>query len=201
MRRTMTALALALSLGFGAAQAADPVDLLFNTPHMQGVEAGATLRYDHTRVSNPRFGIGPDFDRAIALTMGETQAESFTVDADGAARTYQVSNGVPGNPLLMVFLEYAVRTLAQATGGSEFYFRNRMREALNDRLTAEDDGALVMRPFAEDANRGRMGDFADMVVRFELSESAPGMLVAMRAEAGPADAPAYREEIRYEPAP
>lgn len=201
MRRTMTALGLLLTMGLVPAQAAEPVDLLFNTPHMAGVEAGATLRYDHTRVSNPRFGIGPDFDRAIALKMGEAQAESFTIDPDGAARVYPVNKGVPGNPLLMVFLEYAVRSLAQATGGSEFYFRNRMRDAMSEGLTEEPDGALVMRPFAADANRARMGDLADMVVRFELSEDAPGMVVAMRAEAGPADAPAYREEIRYEAAP
>lgn len=168
---------------------------------MRDVQAGQTLRYDHVRSSDPATGVGPDFDQAIALSMGEAGPASFTLDADGAARSYDVNPGVPGNPLLMVFLETAVRTVATATGGSEFYLRNRMKEALRDGLTAGPDGALTMRPFDGDKNAGRMGAFADMRVTFTVSETAPGMLTSMLAEAGPAEAPIYREEIRYEPAP
>jgi hypothetical protein len=198
MRRHLVALALALAAAQSAA--AGPSDLLFNTPHMQSVEPGATLRYGHMRRSEPRLGIGPDFDQTIALAMGQAQAESFTLDADGAPRTFGVNDGVPGNPLLMVFLENALRSVATATGGSPFYLRNRMREALADGLTVEPDGALAMRPFVADANRDKLGAFADMSLRFTLSEQSPGMFVAMRAEAGPADAPVYAEEIRFDAA-
>lgn len=193
--------ALTLTLGAGAAAAGGPVDLLFSTPHMRDVPAGGALRYDHVRVSDPSFGIGPDFDQAISLAMGATGPASFTLDAEGAPRTYDVNPGVPGNPLLMVFLETTLRNVAKATGGSEFYLRNRLKDGLRDGLTAGPDGALAMRPFEGDAHGAQLGPFVDMRVTFEVSEAAPGMLVALRAEAGPAEAPIYREEIRYAPAP
>ena len=195
MRRTLTALCLVLAAQ--AAPAAGPADLLFATPHLEGVAPGAVLRYDHMRHSDPAIGVGPDLDQAIAVTMGESGASSFTLDADGAPRSFDVDSKVPGNPLLMVFLEQALRSVASATGGSPFYLRNRMREALSQGL-AEDGDRLVMRPFQNDANRARLGAFADMALSFELSKATPGMIVAMRAQAGPADAPIYAEEIRYE---
>ena len=195
MRRSLAALCLVLAAH--AASAAGPTDLLFATPHLEGLTPGSVLRYDHVRHSDPAAGIGPDLDQAIAVTMGQGGAASFTLDPDGAPRSFDVDSKVPGNPLLMVFLENALRSVASATGGSPFYLRNRMREALADGLT-EDDGRLVVRPFVNDANRERLGAFADMALSFELSPATPGMIIAMRAEAGPSNAPVYAEEIRYE---
>jgi hypothetical protein len=195
MRRSIAAICLALAMG--AAQAAEPVDLLFNTPHLKGVQPGSVLRYDHVRRSDPTLDLGPDIDEAIAVEMGQGAAKRFMLDADGQPRVFEVNDGVPGNPLLMVFLESTLRSVAKATGGSPFYLRNRMREALRDGLTQDGD-ALTMRPFAQDANRVRLGAFADMSVRFELSDKTPGMVVSMAAEAGPEAEPVYSEEIRYE---
>jgi hypothetical protein len=191
---------LAVALAAPAA-AEEPLDLLFNTPHLRDVAPQSELRYAHVRVSDPELSIGEDLDQAIVLTMGEgSGAESFTIDADGPApRTYDVGPGVPGNPLLMVFLETTVRSLVTATGGSEFYLRNRLKDAMRDGLRDE-GGTLTMRPFADDANRARVGALADTAIRFEVRQDAPGMLVAMRAEAGPDGAPVYREEIRYDDA-
>lgn len=182
------------------AWAAEPVDLLFNTPHLRDAAPGSTLSYEHTRVSDPGLGIGPDFDRAIALEVGEGVATRFVMDAGAAPRAYPVEDGVPGNPLLMVMLENTLRAVAQATGGSPFYLRNRMREALDDGWQVlEPDHRFALRPFALDKNRARLGPFADLELRFDVAQDAPGMLVAMSAEAGPPDRPIYREEIRLDP--
>ncbi|SEA42689.1 hypothetical protein [Rubrimonas cliftonensis] len=199
--RTVLALAsLALIVAHGGpSAAAEPVDLLFNTPHMAEVAPGRTLRYDHDRASDPALGIGPDLDAVIAVETGDGRATRFVMDADGAPRGFDVSEGVPGNPLLAVFLENTLRASAKATGGSPFYLRNRMREALADRLeTVEQDHVFAMRPFAGDANATRLGDFEQLVMTFEVSVDAPGMLVALSAQAGPDEAPVYREEIRLE---
>ncbi len=196
MRRTL--IAVATSLFACAAMAAAPLDLLFETRHMAAAPEGATLRYDHVRTADPALGLGPDFAQVIAVEMGQGQAARFTLDAEGARRVYPVAEGVPGNPLLMVFLENTLRTVAKATGGSEFYLRNRIRFALRDALVEEADGALTIHPFENDANRAKMGPFGDLEMRFEVSEAQPGMLVALRARAGDADAPAYVEEIRLE---
>jgi hypothetical protein len=95
-----------------------------------------------------------------------------------------------------------VRTTAQATGGSPFYLRNRIREALGERLTAvEPDAVFSMKPFEGDENAPKLGAFEGLEMVFELSPDAPGMVVAMRAVAGPEDAPVYREEIRLDAQP
>ena len=81
----------------------------------------------------------------------------------------------------MVLLENAVRTTSRATGGSPFYLRNRVKEALRDRLSAE-GGAFSTKPFADDAaHRAQLGPFADLELRFVVDEAAPGMLTALAA--------------------
>lgn len=207
MRATLASAAFALVLAAaapasGPARAAEPVDLLFDTAHLETAEPGAVLRYAHTRSSDPALGIGPDLDQTITIDVGEGRASRFTMDADGRPRSFDVSDGIPGNPLLAVFLEQSLRAAAKATGGSPFYLRNRMREALGERLTAvEPDAVFSMRPFAGDDNARKLGAFEDLEMVFELSPDAPGMLVAMRAVAGPEDAPVYREEIRLDAQP
>ena len=64
------------------------------------------------------------------------------------------------NPLLLYFLETTVRVMAEATGGSPYYIRNRIREA----LVASDLGSVqgeareaVLAPFTHDANRDADG--------------------------------------------
>ena len=68
------------------------------------------------------------------------------------------------NPLLLYFLEATVRVMPEATGGSPYSVRNRIREA----LVASDLGSVqgevrevVLAPFTRDANRDRMGAFGN----------------------------------------
>ena len=51
------------------------------------------------------------------------------------------SRPASANPLLLYFLETTVRAMAEATGGSPYYIRNRIREA----LVAADLGAVRRR--------------------------------------------------------
>lgn len=233
-RAPLRAIFFALAvLGAGAASAAAedtaPVDLLFATPHLAQTKPGAVIGYAHTRRTFDASRIGPDFDQRITVENG-TEADPVTrivLDAEGAARQLDPFRGVPGNPLLMVFLENTVRSVSRATGGSPFYLRNRIREALADRLEMQPmilatgnarlpARALSVRPFEGDKNADRMGPFALIELRFVVAEAAPGMLVAMTADAGPrvdpqtgaetgTEAPdggaIYFEEIRLDPKP
>jgi hypothetical protein len=119
-----------------------------------------------------------------------------------------------GNPILMVFLESVVKTVSDATGGSPFYLRNRIRDALRDRLVEETvsvelGGApieahrIALSPFADDAHAAELGAFADLELAFVLAEAAPGSFLSLAATAGakPGDAPAYSEEIRLDETP
>jgi hypothetical protein len=163
-----------------AAYAGAALDLLFATPHLTTLETGETVRYVHERRSAPALGLGADLTETVTLRRTGASASEVTLDADGAARALPF-DGLSGNPVLMVFLERVTRAVGEATGGSPFYLRNRMKDAMRGGLALE-NGVVAFRPFAEDPNRTRLGAFADLEIRIAVDEAAPGMLRALRAE-------------------
>jgi hypothetical protein len=196
-------LALALGLAAGPAPAASPTQLLFDTPHFAAAVPGEALRYQRRRVSDPAFGLGPDLAEAVTVTPLAGGATEVTLTPEGGrTRTLAPFEGVPGNPLLMLFLENTVRAVAQATGGSPFYLRNRMKAALRDGLSeSEGEGGLTVltaQPFAADPNAARMGPFGGLTLRFELAAAEPGAFRLLRAEAArPDGTAAFLEEVRH----
>ena len=104
-----------------------------------------------------------------------------------------------GDPSLTFFLETVARDMAALTGGSPFYIRNRLKEALfRGGEVAMQDGQQVasFRPFADDPSRARMFGFDSLTLRFALDDpSRP--IRQMLAETGPlaGDRPAYRNEM------
>jgi hypothetical protein len=94
------------------------------------------------------------------------------------------------NPLLLYFLETTVRVMAEATGGSPYYIRNRIRDA----LVASDLGVaagaareVVLMPFAADPNGAKMGVFGDLSLRLRFDPGAPGRLLELSADTAAAD--------------
>jgi hypothetical protein len=203
MRLTLAFAILALSAA-GAAGA--PLDRLFSTPHLATLTAEQPIAYRHVRTGAPE-GAGENLDEVITLERGTDGAHVVvTMDAEGQPRP-STFRGMTGNPILMVFLESVVRTVSDATGGSPFYLRNRIKEAMRDRMgeetvTAELGGAPVeahevrLRPFEGDAHARELGVFADLELAFVLAEAAPGSFLSLAATAG--EAPAYSEEIRLD---
>jgi hypothetical protein len=202
-RALRAAAALALALCAGAAPAASPTQLLFDTPHFAGATPGQPLRYERRRAADPAMNLGPDVTETATVTpLGAGGTEIVLTREGTRPRRLPPFEGVPGNPLLMVFLENTVRAVAQATGGSVFYLRNRMKEALRDGLTetAGEGGTTVLtaRPFAADPNAPKMGALGGLELRFELAEAEPGAFRLLRASAArPDGTPAFLEEFRH----
>lgn len=107
-----------------------------------------------------------------------------------------------GNPMIMYFIETVVRDMAETAGGSAFYIRNRVKEALVEPAGREDltvvlDGravpavAVTLHPFEGDPNSDRMAGFGDLALRVVMSEAAPGWYLGLSAEAPGV----YRSEI------
>ncbi len=212
MRVVLLALALALTCSAGAAQA--PLDLLFSTPHLKSIDPGGGATYTHVRRSSGMPALGPDYEGVISLDLGEPGRNglpgvSVVLDAGGIPRRLDEFHGLSGNPILMVFLEHTVRALSAATGSSPFYLRRRIKEALReslaDRSLTVDTGfgrlaarEFKLRPFIRDTNRVRLGVFAEMEIRFLLSEEAPGMFLSLTALTPDGAEFAYFEEIRLD---
>ena len=104
-----------------------------------------------------------------------------------------------GDPSLTFFLETVARDMAALTGGSPFYIRNRLKEALfRGGEVAIQDGRRIARfqPFADDPRRDRMYGFDSLTLRFALDDPSDPIR-QMLAETGPlaGDRPAYRNEM------
>lgn len=77
-----------------------------------------------------------------------------------------------GDPVLTFFLEQTTRDIAKLTGGSPFYIRNRLKDALfgAGEITQKDDdqSTVQFRPFEGDPNAPQMQGFETLVLTFTL---------------------------------
>lgn len=200
-------LALAAPLGAGEVQ-----DRLFVTGTLEPVPTGQRLVFGHTRGGTfDSANLPPIEDGEMVVTLTGTAADAggreVSVTAKDSAKERQLLT-MPvsaGHPLLLIFLESTVRNIAALTGGSPFYIHNRIRDALAAEETLEPvevrlaDGdvageRLVFRPFTDDPNRSKLGDFARLEIRVTLSDAVPGGIARLEASA----APAFFETIDFE---
>lgn len=78
-----------------------------------------------------------------------------------------------GDPSVVFFLESIARNMAASTGGSPFYIRNRIKDAIfrgGEIQTEGDTQVAVFRPFAADPNKDRMKPFDQLEMRFTLAD-------------------------------
>jgi hypothetical protein len=114
-----------------------------------------------------------------------------------------------GNPIVMAFLELSLRAMAQISGGSPFYLRNRMKESLAaggsvTRTVISLDGksvpaqAITFQPFVNDKNAARMGGFSGLELKFVVSQDVPGGFASFSATTPERDGTrTYEETVEY----
>lgn len=210
MGLSLRALLAVLALGLAppaAAEAAGDGDrasaqaAIFAADAFTALPAGVRLGFTHRRSLAPQDARMPDIadGRAdLAIEADETGSRQLrlTLSEDGATRPVPPFPAEAGHPVLLIFLETTVRTMSTLTGGNAYYIRNRIREALweggtRSAVTLDVAGASVagerttIRPFATDANRARMGLFADLELAFVLADAVPGRIARLEAVAGP----------------
>jgi len=200
------------------ASAGEAQDRIFALGVFDEVATGERLHYDHTRAGSvaQAGAVQPIEDGEVVISLVDSEVTDgrdaeVTLRSGEQVRSLTTFPGSAGNPLLMVFMESSVRAMATATGGSPFYIRNRMREALR----TQDRGApvevevggetlearrYVFRPFAGDPNVARMGAFAELEISFVVSDAVPGSYARLDLVTGPGPdgAPALRETITFE---
>ena len=148
----------------------------------------------------------PDGGSLVDVAAGAVRLE---VHEDGGKRELRlvkesegqaqpVGTCPPGvaNPLLRDFLETTVRATAEATGGSPYYIRNRIREALvaADATGEGGEREAVLVPFAGDPNRAKMGAFADLTLRLRFDPERPERILELSADTAPGEA-GYHEKM------
>lgn len=199
----------------GGMALADPLegdktyDMLFRTGTLDDVSRQSELVYVRT-VTNSLKPEAADRDTgAVALSFHEGEATLATLEfrQDGKHRKLGAFPASVGNPMIMFFYETVVRDMAEAAGGSPFYIRNRVKDALiqpSDMTEGEAvvDGRTVatrtisMHPFLNDPNRDRMQGFGDLELRVTMSDEVPGWYMSLVAEAAGGDV--YRSELIFD---
>jgi hypothetical protein len=185
--------ALALS-GTGVAAAAPAiVDLVFYAPHFAKIENGSTITYHFVRrAEDPK--LEPSFEDEVKVKVGPQGAEnSVSISAFSGARALSMPNmSKTGNPVIVALMEQDVTEMHKLLGGSPFYFRNRMRQAMSEERPAEpirleyggktvDGWKVTLKPFGDDVkNRGKLKEFAERTYELTFSEAVPGGLYALK---------------------
>ena len=201
----MKRLALALMLAAGPAAAGPLSDLIMASGLLADAPAGEVLRYSHDRrlpAEAPQAEMrraGQDYalpkpvvDGLAILTAvpGEDGTQLvLTLAEAGESRDVASFPAQGANPMLLFFLENVVRNVAAQTGGSPYYIRNRLRDAIVAAdLGALQDGRAVigLHPFAADPNRDRLGAFGDLTLTLALDPARPGRLLDLKADTGAA---------------
>lgn len=208
MRTLLLAVVMTAALT-GPGRAEPVTDALFAEGIFDAVPDGQVIAYSHSRKGVASAAFTPVIDGRMVVVTGKaadgTRSVSLKIDTEGQRREVSDFPASGGNPVLMVFLESTVRSMAAMSGGSPFYIRNRIKDALReggDLTDAPQDFAgrriaaqeLVLRPFDGDPNRDRMGEFAGLSLRFVVSDAVPGRFLLMSADT-PEAGSGYHETI------
>ena len=218
MHRLLTCaavLAAVLATGTPAALAGDGTDLVFRTGALEGLETGRALVYERTRhgaeAAEPGETTGGRLlvSRLAQATAKAPAARVTIEDPEGPARQIGPfpAGSEAGNPVLLAFLEFTARGVSEATGGSPFYIRNRIKDAFRaggatETAEAETSAGtfevtrIAYRPFLEDPNRAELGLFRELTITFEVTDAVPGGFVTMEASTGGARS-VWLERIAY----
>ena len=207
-------LLLSLSIALPNAVFADrATDLVFSSGVLDNIPQDKTVTYEHLRFG-PEGGEfhsivdGQIFLAVVPSEIGGDEAVLEMLD-NGKLRNRTPFPADAGNPLVMAFLESSLRSMAQITGGSPFYLRNRIKESLRSGGEIEpmtvivgeasvDAMKITFMPFLHDKNAERMGDFAKLELSFIVSKNVPGGFVLFSANTPESDGKrVYQESMRY----
>lgn len=208
MRGVVLAVLLAAGPGF-----AGPLSDLIFAP---GAAAGTAseLSYAHERTVPADLPEDAALPKAVSdevLTLAQSSGEAprrvLTRQGPGEAGPAPVSEfPLSGpDPVLLFFLESTARNMAALTGGSPFYIRNRIREALGQadlgtEVTVGETAArqIVLHPFAADPNRASMGAFADLALTLVVETGEPPRFLSLSADTAVAEG-GYHESLTLMP--
>jgi hypothetical protein len=193
MRKNFKAFGLILLMAAPPAIAEPAYDLIFKQGTLSDVGASSVLAYDR------KVAIAADPDRArrntgaVDLTFATEDLAQLTFRQDGKHQALGRFPASVGNPIVMYFVETVLRDVAHEAGGSPFYIRSRIKEALVQSADIEPVSLrfgdrdvvgqkITLHPFQDDENRDRMKGYGDLSLTFTVSEDYPGWYGALAAD-------------------
>ncbi len=175
---------------------------IYGSLHLGEVPDKAELVYDYrfegTAMEKPfSDDVLLDFTRQAPGQAGEPSSfdVQMTIFPQSRNQTVGPLTATAYNPILLVFFQRDVTHMSNGTGGSQHYFRNVIRHAMQDpkeasikEVTIDLDGHQVaareisFRPFVGDSHRTQLRGFADKVYRVIVSDAVPGSIYEVQSE-------------------
>ncbi len=203
--------AFALPLGAETIGAEESYDLLFKNGTLDAVDRDGGLEYRREVTSElvPEAEDRDTGDIQLAFLESEPAAVSLSLHQNGKERGIGSFPASVGNPIIMYFYETTVRDMAEAAGGSPFYIRNRVKDALTQPAEVEkgretfegreiETTRITLRPFENDPNRERMQGFGDLTLSVTMSDEVPGWYLGLEATVPGESAPIYHSTLTFD---
>ncbi|MEM9628901.1 MAG: hypothetical protein AAGA21_21910 [Pseudomonadota bacterium] len=206
-------LAFAVEPQAAAADGKETYDLLFRDGTLDAIDPEMALLYrrDVTNRIKPEAAARDSGDLSLTVNPSDATMVQLKLSKDGKHRALGQFPTSVGNPMIMYFYETVVRDMAESAGGSPFYIRNRVKDALTQPAVSEEGEAVVdgknvstvtvlLKPFENDPNKARMQGFGDLEMRVTMSEEVPGWYLSFVAETAPASSAdaVYRSAVMFE---
>lgn len=201
---------LAIFTAVGALAGGDEV--ILKTGTLDSYDRTGPIVYHQyiTLAQNPELAKREDGEVRLTGDPNDTENVLLAFHQGTASRRIGSFPQSVGNPLFMYFIETVIRDMANFAGGSPFYIRNRMKNALvNGADVIEEAGQgyglaspvtlARMVPFENDPNRDRMDGFEDLEIRIAMSDHATGYFLSLDATARAKGKVVYRRLLELQP--
>ncbi|MEK9597084.1 MAG: hypothetical protein VW057_14075 [Rhodospirillaceae bacterium] len=194
-------------------------NLVFAAHSSPDISAVTDLRFAHHRTGSILAGKGRTIGHS-SLEVRYQQSNSFhhqvtfRLSHDRRHRTVGPLSTNFGNPLIWVHLESTTRTISALTGVSPVYIRDRLKTALRASGVVQPITAvfgmrqiqareIILKPFRRGPLDARLGAFAKLQLRFQITDAVQGNFLKLIAETPPnADgSQTFQESLILQPAP
>lgn len=195
MKRSLAACAMMVGLLAQPAVAEDAAERLFAPGALESIDEGTVLDFTQMRKVPDGAELGAIAGSEVKIAV-EADRAIIRFDIEGRPQAFAQPLGA-AHPLLLLFLETSHQSVAELSGGSPFYIKNRIVESFAKAETSDVETPagtgerLLLKPFANDPNAPRMGDFAGLEIAFVLAD-VPGGLYSATAAAG-----SYEESMTW----
>jgi len=179
-----------------------PAEGIYGSNHLARMPDKAELIFDYrfegTAMEKPfSDDVLLNFTRQAAGQAGETAGfdVELTIFPQTRNETVGPLTATSFNPILLIFFQRDVIHMSNGTGGSQHYFRNVIRRAMQDPkeahfkdvtidLNGQQVGAreISFQPFVGDSHREQLRGFADKTYRVIVSEAVPGNIYEVQSE-------------------
>lgn len=188
-RRLALVLALGAALPLTPAAAGESAELIFTDrgPWALGTRE-LNWRLDHQGPESPAFQQISDGRVTLAETTDPADGQKLLEVRQTAGEESRLLGRFPvsmADPVVVIFLENTARDMATLTGGSPFYIRNRIKDALakaGPPVRGDDGISVELRPFDGDPASDRMKGFETLRLRFRLGDDPSDPIRELVAE-------------------